>query len=221
MDHETAIRVQAAERYLLDEFSPEERTEFEDHFFGCVECADEVRSASILAANATAVLKEENARESAAAERLSGRGRVRFFWPLTVSAALNVALLVGVGLQRFGAVAPGGAAVEPQFYRSFAIPAVARSAVKTVAVPAGSQFFGGRFDLPPGAHFQRFEYEIRDGSGAVRSRRSLAAPAGGDSELELAVPVGSLEPGAYSLLLRGTDGANTTEISRARFSIQK
>src|ERR1700730_4400894 len=44
MDHETAIRVQAAERYLLDEFSPEERTEFEDHFFGCSECADEVRA---------------------------------------------------------------------------------------------------------------------------------------------------------------------------------
>jgi hypothetical protein len=221
MDHETAIRVQAAERYLLDEFSPEERTEFEDHFFGCVECADEVRSASILAANATAVLKEENARESAAAERLLGRSRVRFFWPLLASAALNVALLVGVGLQRFGAVAPGGAAVEPQFYHSFAIPALARSGVRTETVPAGSQFFGDRFDIPPGHHFQRFEYEIRDGSNAVRSRRSLVAPAGEDSELELAIPVGSLDPGVYSLLIRGKDGANTIEISRARFLIQK
>lgn len=221
MDHETAIRVQAAERYVLDEFSPEERTEFEDHFFGCVACADEVRSASILAANAMAVLNEESARESAAAERLSGRGRGRFFWPLMASAALNAALLVGVGLLRFGAVAPGGAAVEPQFYLSFATPAVARSTVKTRAVPAGSQFFGDRFDLAPGQHFQRFEYEIRDGSDAVRSRRSLAAPAGEESELELAVPVGSLEPGVYSLLLWGKDGANTTEISRARFSIQK
>lgn len=221
MDHETAIRVQAAERYLLDEFSPEERIEFEDHFFGCLECADEVRSASILAANAAAVLKEENAREAAATQRLSGPGRVRFFWPLLASAALNIALLVGIGLQRFGAVAPGEAAVEPQFYRSFAIPAVARSAVKTIIVPAGSQFFGDRFDLPPGEHFQRFEYEIRDASNAVRSKQSLAPPAGEDAELELAVPVGSLQPGVYSLLLRGKDGANTIEISRARFAIQK
>src|SRR6185295_5047433 len=155
MDHETAIKVQAAERYLLDEFSPEERTEFEDHFFGCLECADEVRAASILAANATAVLKEENARESAGAERLSGRGRVRFFWPLMASAALNVALLVGFGLPRFGA-GPAGAALEPQVYHSFAIPAIARSAVKTVTIPPGSQFFGDRFDIPPGQHFQHF-----------------------------------------------------------------
>jgi hypothetical protein len=221
MDHETAIRVQAAERYLLDEFSPEERTEFEDHFFGCLECADEVRAASILAANATAVLKEENARESAGAERLSGRGRMRFFWPLMASAMLNVALLVGVGLQRFASVAPAGAAVEPQVYHSFAIPAIARSAVKTFSIPPGSQFFGDRFDLPPGQHFQHFEYEIRDGSNAVRSRRSLAAPAGEDSDLELAVPVGSLEPGIYSLTLRGTDGTNSVEISRARFAVQK
>jgi hypothetical protein len=220
MDHETAIRVQAAERYLLDEFSPEERTEFEDHFFGCLECADEVRAASILAANATAVLKEEHARESAGAERLSGRGRVRFFWPLMASAALNVALLVGAGLQRFGA-GPAGAALEAQVYHSFAIPAIARSAVKTVAIAPGSQFFGDRFDLPPGQHFQHFEYEIRDGSNAVRSRRSLAAPAGEDSDLELAVPVGALEPGIYSLTLRGTDGANSVEISRARFAVQK
>jgi hypothetical protein len=217
MDHETAIRVQAAERYLLDEFSLEERTEFEDHFFGCLECADEVRAASILAANAAAILKEENARESATPRP----ARVRFFWPLLASAALNIALLVGVGVQHFGAVAPGQGVVEPQFYHSFAIPPVARSAVKTVAISAGSQFFGDRFDLPPGQHFQRFEYEIRDASNAVRSRRSLVAPAGEDSELELAVPVGSLEPGIYSLVLRGTDEAHSTEISRARFAIQK
>ena len=51
MDHETAVRLQAAERYLLDQFSPEERRGFEEHFFGCPECADQVRAASILAAN--------------------------------------------------------------------------------------------------------------------------------------------------------------------------
>ena len=221
MDHETAIRVQAAERYLLDEFSPEERTEFEDHFFGCLECADEVRAASILAANIAAVLKEENARESTAAQRVSGRNRLRFFWPLMASAALNVALLVGMAIQRFGGISPADAALEPQLYHSFAIPAVARSAVKTIIVPAGSRFFGDRFDLPPGEHFQRFEYEIRDASNAVRSRRSLAPPADEDSELELAVPVGSLEPGVYSFLLRGKDAANTIELSRARFAIQK
>ena len=35
MDHDTAIRIQAAERYILEEFPPEERAEFEEHFFEC------------------------------------------------------------------------------------------------------------------------------------------------------------------------------------------
>ena len=54
MDHETAVQLQAAERYVLEEFSPKERADFEEHFFGCPGCADEVRSATILAANTTA-----------------------------------------------------------------------------------------------------------------------------------------------------------------------
>ena len=67
MDHETAVQLQAAERYVLEEFSPKERADFEEHFFGCPGCADEVRSATILAANTKVVLKEavldeENAR---------------------------------------------------------------------------------------------------------------------------------------------------------------
>ncbi len=81
MDHETAVQLQAAERYVLDEFSPKERADFEEHFFGCPGCADEVRSATILAANTKVVLKEaaldeENERR-AAAERAGRRGRDR------------------------------------------------------------------------------------------------------------------------------------------------
>src|SRR5262252_6875711 len=65
MDHDTAIRMQAAERYVLKEFAPEQQAEFEEHFFGCPECAQEVRSAAIFVANAAQVLREERASESA------------------------------------------------------------------------------------------------------------------------------------------------------------
>ena len=65
MDHETAIKMQAAERYVLDEFSPEERTDFEEHYFGCTACADDVSAVSILAANAKAVIAEDEAQQAA------------------------------------------------------------------------------------------------------------------------------------------------------------
>jgi hypothetical protein len=218
MDHETAIRIQAAERYVLEEFSAEERAEFENHFFECPECADEVRSASILAANARQVLQEERADESSAWER--GRHRRRFWWPLLASAALNLALLAGFGLERLHS-SVSQAAVEPQFYHTFGVPAASRGNVKSIPVRAGTPFFGARFDLTPGQYFDSFEYQILDLTGASRSDRWLKAPPDEGSEMELAVPVSSLKPGEYVLVLRGRQQSSAIEISRANLSVQR
>jgi hypothetical protein len=217
MDHQTAIRIQAAERYVLEEFSPEERTEFEEHYFDCPECAEEVRSATIFTANATQALREGRAR---GAERLSRPTGRRFWWPLVASAALNLALLAGFGLERLRPSA-GVAAIEPQFYRSFGVPAAARGSQPAISVPAGAQFFGTRFDLPPGPRFESFRYQILNAKGASRSSRSLAAPGGDDTELELLVPVAALEPGDYVLVLHGQHQGNSTEIGRTGFHIPR
>jgi hypothetical protein len=212
--------MQAAERYILEEFPPEERTAFEEHFFECPECAEEVRSASVFAANAKAVLRDERAREAAKLERSASRPGRRFWWPLAASAALNVALLAGFGLER---VQPRKAAgdMEPQFYQTVAVAAASRGSQSTAVLPAGARFFGVRFDLMPGQQFQSFEVQFLDVKGAVRSEKSLAAPAGEYSELQLAVPVASLEPGEYVVVLRGKQLGNSTEIGRRSFSIPR
>ena len=44
MDHGEALQMMAAERYLLDELTPEERDAFELHMFGCHECALDLRA---------------------------------------------------------------------------------------------------------------------------------------------------------------------------------
>jgi len=48
MTHQQAIDTLAAERYLLDEMRPDERSAFEEHFFDCDDCADDMRSAAAL-----------------------------------------------------------------------------------------------------------------------------------------------------------------------------
>ncbi len=217
MDHETAIKIQAAERYVLDEFSPEERADFEEHFFGCPECADEVRAATILAANTRAELEEQEQRAREAL-RSGGRARLRWFWPLVASAALNLALVGAIGFNRLRP-GPPRAAVEPQFFHSYAIPAASRAAVQSFVLSPGSRFFGARFDLMPSQHFDSFEYEILDAAGASRSKQSLQAPGGENTELELAVPVATLEPGEYMLVVRGKQPAGSAEILQAHFSI--
>jgi hypothetical protein len=48
MTHQEAIDTLAAERYLLDEMRPDERSAFEEHFFDCDACADDMRSAAAM-----------------------------------------------------------------------------------------------------------------------------------------------------------------------------
>jgi len=59
MDHATALRLRAAERYRTHELTPAERDAFEEHFFECPECAAAVRLEQAFAANARAALRDQ------------------------------------------------------------------------------------------------------------------------------------------------------------------
>ncbi|MEO8052164.1 MAG: zf-HC2 domain-containing protein [Acidobacteriota bacterium] len=58
MEHQSAVELRFAERYLLGELSPDETASFEEHFFECAICAEEVRQGAHLVANLKAVLQE-------------------------------------------------------------------------------------------------------------------------------------------------------------------
>ena len=48
MTHLQAVDTLATERYLLDEMTELERHEFEDHYFSCEECAEDVRAGGLM-----------------------------------------------------------------------------------------------------------------------------------------------------------------------------
>ena len=52
MDHLEAVRLNAAEKYLLGELSAELRDQYEDHFFDCKECARDIRAGAAFVDNA-------------------------------------------------------------------------------------------------------------------------------------------------------------------------
>ena len=52
MDHNEALRLQAAEKYVLGELSPPLRNEFEAHFFECQECALDLKATAAFVDNA-------------------------------------------------------------------------------------------------------------------------------------------------------------------------
>ncbi len=58
MDHSEAVRMRAAEKYVLGELSPVLREEYEEHFFVCVACALDVKAAAAFVDNTCDVLRQ-------------------------------------------------------------------------------------------------------------------------------------------------------------------
>jgi len=56
MDHSEAVQQMAAERYLLEELTPDAREAFEEHFFGCSQCALDLCAGAAFAEEAKAQL---------------------------------------------------------------------------------------------------------------------------------------------------------------------
>jgi anti-sigma factor RsiW len=216
MDHKTALQLRAAERYLLGEFTPDEREAFEEHFFECVECADDVRAGSALRANARAVFRD--ARDPIGAETEGLGWRDLFTWrPALVSLAANAILVIGLSAvlwQATGLRARLDDANAPRFYPSFGLAQSSRGA-RELDLPAGSRFFGATFDLLPGQEFDSFAYQIQDDSGTAVAQGSARAPANAGPERTLSVPVSMLKPGRYLFVLSGIKGGPPAEISRA------
>lgn len=59
MDHQSAVNRKLTERYILGELDAAESADFEEHFFECSLCAEDVRLTSRLVANLKVVLGED------------------------------------------------------------------------------------------------------------------------------------------------------------------
>ena len=58
VDHFIATKRKIADRYMLGELSPAEREKFEEHYFSCRECAEDVRDLLAISSNSKTVLFE-------------------------------------------------------------------------------------------------------------------------------------------------------------------
>jgi hypothetical protein len=113
MDHNLASETYAAERYLLGEMPLEERDEFEEHFFSCRVCGEDVQTASVFIENAKALFRERDLQTSPALKKtMRWRDWLRRDWigwlrlPVTVPTFAAVALAAVVCYQN-AVVIPG------------------------------------------------------------------------------------------------------------------
>jgi len=209
MEHDEAVRSQAAERYVAHELSPAEQEAFEEHFFDCPECAKEVRFEMTFAANVRAVSREQRAaNQHAPAPRGVSSWERWLVWlrprlPLASSFAANLALAAGLGYTLLTGTHESAA---PRFAQPYFAPGPTHGSGDVHTLPAGETFYEVRFPAASAAS-QSYQYDILDAAGQRESSSgSLQAPAAPDGYLTLQAPVRSLPAGIHTLVVRGPGG---------------
>jgi len=205
MDHEVAAKTQAVERYLLGEMPASERDTFEEHYFSCAECAEEVRSGSELRRELKAALRELPSRP-----QVSSPGWFSWFrMPVLVPTFAALAMAVVVGYQNL-AVLP-----DLEAPRSMASAVIldgrTRGDVPAIASGQPLRFLTAVEGSVPARLFVELAYR---GGSAVR-RGEIAAPVAG-RPLDVYFP-GSLSAGRYQLVVRAGKGGQ--ELARSDFEV--
>jgi hypothetical protein len=223
MDHLQAIQTKAAERYLLGEMTEQDRNEYEDHLFGCYECAQDLRAGAAFIDNA----------KDALAHLPEGRPAVArtgwWHWVLRPAFALPAMalLLAVVGYQGAYLVphleAKLATATAPQTLPSLSLlGADARGGeVPEIAVPANKPV-GLFVDIPPSPQFSSYVCEVRDKLGAIKFAVNISAQEAQKTVLVL-VPASRLAPGTYAMVVHGLNqgGAiDKAEIARYPFILE-
>ena len=95
MTHQQAVQSMAAERYLLDEMSELERHRFEEHYFDCVDCAEEVRIGGVVREEVRAAGPSVPAIQPRSLRIVPARARNLFTVVMPWAAAAALALFAG------------------------------------------------------------------------------------------------------------------------------
>ena len=211
MDHNQATQLEAVEKYLLEELTPEVRDEFEEHYFDCEQCATDLR--------ATAAFIDAAKRELKAASPLVPgpvtTHKSRGFRPSALAwAALAASLLV---------IAYQNAFVYPHLKSEIAV-LQAPEILPTLSL-AGGNSRGGQvpvlavgaghpllltLDIPTEERFASYTCLLFAPSGSLSWRVDVSAQSAKDT-VSIRVPGDARPAGEYTLTVQGNTGQSSSE----------
>lgn len=214
MEHAEATARNAVDRYLLGELSAAEADAFEEHYFDCAECADELRVGMRFMNGGRGIAREETAPEEAKVVRIDERGSRRTAW---LPAAVAAALVLAVGAPLLMKQQPAGAPELGPTNRVSFILAGARDGAAESVMKAGEPAVL-TFDVPPEPGYPRYEARVHRPDGSALTTR-FTPDLSSDSPTELTVD--GLAAGSHELEVVGIDAAGrATEIARYSFTVR-
>ena len=199
MTHEQALETHAAERYLLGEMSELERYRFEEHFFGCDACAEDMRLGHQLQAQAPALFEARPA--AAPAPVRSAGSRARRLAPWAAAAVLALALVY----QDRVADAPGVPVdSRSQAFEPVALRPATRGAIQNVPLPPSGESLALALDVNIGAQGDALTYTLAGDDGSTILAGQARVPAPG-TPLVVVIPAAPLDQGYHLITLQAAD----------------
>lgn len=225
MDHHRAVQSLAVECYLLGDMSPREREDFEEHFFECPVCAEDVRNATQFMAEAKDVLAAEPARADDRRPRLNPRPkRTWFAWLQPQFAAAAIALLAVVCIAETIAIPRlrdrANSSDSPRLVASAFLKPQTRGTPAILKAAAGQPLIL-MFDLPESSATV-LQFAVNSVNGKVEFTLTSPAPAAGEMAT-LSIPKLELQPGSYMLVVTAPSvtGQDGQELGRFPFQLQR
>ena len=229
MDHSEAVEQMAAERYLLDELTPEAREAFEEHLFDCPECSIDLRAGAVFVQEAKALLPDLESPLPAPVPSRQRSSTTRREWWLswlqpTFAAPVFATLLLVIGYQNLVTYpALRAAADQPWLLPSTALHGGMRGGVASAITADRRHGIALAIDLPPqpnpGAYVS-YSIDLYDPQGKLARTGLTASPVADGQRLSLAIPGGMLRDGSYTLAVSGvTPHGERTAIDKYIFDI--
>lgn len=208
MDHREALRLQAAEKYILGELSPEVREQFEEHYFDCPECARGLKTLGAFLAASRKVLKEDDLslQDSFHEPKTQRAGWFNWLQPvIAVPAIMVLAVFIVYQVTVTIPSAKKQAAIQSVaevYVSSYHLQGMTRGAdVAKLAVSPGESF-ALDFDFTPAQEFPNYQGSLVDSSGQA----VLVFFLKGDQtnkEVHVVIPGGKVRAGKYDLVVVG------------------
>jgi hypothetical protein len=210
MNHEDAVKSMATERYTLDEMEPAERDAFEEHFFECSFCADDVIDSAKFAAGV----------------RSDGRVPVQPPMPVPMPRRSNWLAIaasvfaVGLGYQSFWVVPHLKAAlaqIAPAFLGEvITLESASRgSSDQVVKVIRADEAVVLMFPIETDEPLAFFTCEVRDDDGKMLVSRTVPR-AKASEPVSMVLQPHTLRSGHYKLVIRGGE----REIAAYPFTVE-
>ncbi len=212
MNHEEAIRMMGTEQYLLNELSPELREQFEEHFFDCGICAQDVRAGALFIEQSKAVFAENAVAPRREVPTVATKPGWWAWLRPAIAVPVMALLLAVIAYQNWPSHK------NPEVLQAVFVSIGSRGAAPPISTTKGQGFLL-RVTVPPDQSYSSYAADIYAPDGKLSWSLKLPVSAGQDSYF-IQVPSGSYNDGVYALAIRGMapDGSSA-ELGRGSFEL--